>query len=109
MQTSIDRLDICAQAPSSSIDYNPRLPLLGVASPIVAESGDNNSLNDREMIVTSSSGDQHPNESMNSDIIESAPTNYIDYAEYFANFNSKPLEQQLKLQIALNKRHFMVS
>lgn len=33
----------------------------------------------------------------------------IDYVSYFANFDAKPLEQQLPLRLNLTKKHFMVS
>lgn len=36
-------------------------------------------------------------------------TRAFDYVSYFANFDSKPVQQQLPLRLTLTKRHFMVS
>lgn len=33
----------------------------------------------------------------------------IDYAQYFANFDSRPIQRHLPLKLAIDKRHFMVS
>lgn len=33
----------------------------------------------------------------------------MDFADYFANFDNRPLQQLLALNLSLDKKHFMVS
>lgn len=83
------------QAPTSSVNYQPELPMLATTS-------------------TSSAANATPGSELNQnsqeDQLDGATTiSYIDYAEYFANFDSKPTEQKLNLKLNLEKKHFSVS
>lgn len=85
-----------AQAPKSSASYWPELPLRAPASSQTAG----------QRLHPGPLGGGPGAAGLEG---ERALLPSIDYAEYFANFDSRPLEQHLKLSLKLDKKHFLVS
>jgi len=95
------------QAPKSSARYEPELPLTQASVDLgtLADSSDGRKLEQSGHLRS-----RPPAGAQNSDLQapETQTQTQIDYTQYFANFNSRPIEQHLMLDLKLEKKHFMV-
>lgn len=111
-------IKIKPKAPKSSASYSPELPSL--VRSIDGQSVELSNLDDQQQLgseATSSALQSEPpdgvvgiSESYSNRVDKSnSALPSIDYTEYFANFDSRPIHQTLPINLELNNKHFMVS